>query len=257
MLSLTWTHRLAVRFVAPVGALLAVMAMPATSSAAGPAGLASGFGNTIARMMEGDRAMAPFASVVFCMQQAAQCEDTGGPDIVNLDADHKAQLISVNTSFNHSIRPQNDPPGTDIWSVDVKAGDCEDYALTKRKHLIALGWPSRALRIAVATTPWGEGHAILVANTSQGDFVLDNRTDKIKDWRATDLHWIMIMSKNNPKQWTSLETRTPDPMMVSQNYQAPTTAGLEPAPAPAPVRAIRNRDNINTHGFALRRDGQY
>jgi len=254
MLSLTWTNGLAVRFVAPVGALLAMMAMPTTSVAASPAGLASGFGNTVTRMMEGDRAMAPFASVVFCMQRSDQCEDTGGAGIVDLDADHKAQLISINSSYNHSIRPKNDAPGTDVWSVDVKAGDCEDYALTKRKHLLAMGWPSGALRIAVAFTPYGEGHAVLVAKTSQGDFVLDNRTDKIKDWRATDLHWVMIQSGDNPKQWVSLDARKPDPMLVSQQYQAPSTADIE---APRPVRMTRSRDTINTHGFALRRDGEY
>lgn len=254
MLSLTWTNRLAVRFVAPVGALLAMMALPTASFAAGAAGLASGFGNSVTRMMEGDRTLAPFASVVFCMQLPDQCQNTGGPDIVDLDADHKAQLISINSSYNHSIRPQNDAPGTDVWSVDVKAGDCEDYALTKRKHLLAMGWPSRALRIAVALTPYGEGHAVLVAKTSQGDFVLDNRTDKIKDWRATDLHWLKIQTRDNPQQWVSLETRTPDPMLVSQQYQAPTTADIEP---PRPARIIRNRDTINTRGFALRRDGQY
>ncbi len=254
MRSVQWNNRLALRFIAPVGALLAIVAMPGVSSAAGPAGLTSGFGRTVARMIEGDRAMAPFASVVFCMQQSSQCDDTGGPDVVELGESQKAQLVNINKSYNHSIRPQNDAPGTDVWSVDVAAGDCEDYALTKRKHLLALGWPSKALRIAVAMTPSGEGHAVLVAKTSKGDFVLDNRTDKIKDWRATDLKWVMMQSGKSPKQWVSLDTRKPAPMLVSQQYEAPTTAGID---APAVARKVRSRDTINTRGFALRRDGQY
>ncbi|MBO9136963.1 transglutaminase-like cysteine peptidase [Rhizobium sp. B230/85] len=234
--------------------MLAIVAMPAMASAAGPAGLVDGFGKTVARMIDGDRALAPFASVVFCMQQSAQCADTGGPDVVQLGESQRAQLVDINNTYNHSIRPQNDASGTDVWSVDVTAGDCEDYALTKQKHLLALGWPSRALRIAVARTPYGEGHAVLVAKTSKGDLVLDNRTDKIKDWRSTDLQWVMMQSENNPSQWVSLQKRAPDPMLVSERYEATTTAGID---ARRSMRKTRNRDTINTHGFALRRDGNY
>ena len=254
MRSLQWTNRLAVRFIAPVGAMLAIIAMPAPSFAAGPTGLAGGFGKAVVRMIEGERAMAPFASVVFCMQQPEQCNEMGGVDVVELDDFHKSQLFKINSFYNHSIRPRNDAPGTDVWSVDVTAGDCEDYALTKREHLIAAGWSSRALRIAVAKTPYGEGHAVLVAKTSIGDVVLDNRTDKIKDWRATDLHWVMIQTEDSPKHWASLDTRRPEPTLVSQRYEAPITAGIEPTRV---VQVRREHSTINTHGFALRRDGEY
>ena len=104
-----------------------------------------------------------------------------------------------------SIRPVNDRPDQgDVWQVNVKSGDCEDFALTKRDHLIAMGWSPRALRIAVTKTPYGEGHAVLVVKTDQGDLVLDNRTNAIKGWKDTDLRWLMIQSGDNPRVWYEL-----------------------------------------------------
>lgn len=219
-------NKVAARFVAPVGIFLTLGTMPTVSFAAGAAGQARGMGSAVTHIIEGERTLAPFASVVFCVQQPDQCKDTGGADIVTLDANHKAELISVNASVNRSIRPVNDPAGTDVWSVDVTEGDCEDYALTKRKHLMALGWSSRALRIAVATTFSGEGHAVLIARTSEGDMVLDNRTSRIKDWRSTDLHWVMFQSERGVQQWVRLNTGRETPTLVSYREVAPPTAKI-------------------------------
>ncbi len=88
--------------------------------------------------------------------------------------------------------------------MNVTAGDCEDFALTKRDHLIAMGWSPKALRIAVTKTPYGEGHAVLVVKTDQGDLVLDNRSNAIKGWKDTDLRWLMIQSGDNPRVWYEL-----------------------------------------------------
>lgn len=213
----------AMRCIALVAVLLGMVASATPSLAAGPAGQARGAGRVVE---QGDRVLAPFASVVFCMHQPDQCMDTGGADIVTLDRARRAEMTGVNHGFNHSIEPKSDAPGADVWSVDVKQGDCEDYALTKRKHLLALGWSSRALLIAVARTLSGEGHAVLIARTSDGDLVLDNRTDRIKDWRSTDLQWVMVQSDQAPRKWLSMEAAQIAPMMVSQQSFAPATAEL-------------------------------
>ncbi|WFS25191.1 transglutaminase-like cysteine peptidase [Rhizobium rhododendri] len=228
MLSAIISNKVASSFIAPVGIFLSIITMPAVSHAAGPAGQAKGSDTAITRIVEGERTLAPFASVVFCVQQPDQCKDTGGADVVMLDEAHRRELTDVNSAVNRSIRPVNDPPGTDIWSVDVAQGDCEDFALTKRKHLLALGWSSRALRIAVARTPSGEGHAVLIANTSEGDLVLDNRTGRIKDWLSTDLHWVMFQSEQGPQRWVGLKTGRPATMMVSKTPEAPATAKITP-----------------------------
>ncbi|WP_236759154.1 transglutaminase-like cysteine peptidase, partial [Agrobacterium tumefaciens] len=79
-----------------------------------------------------------------------------------------------------------------------------DYAVTKRQRLLRAGWPSGALRIATARTSTGIGHAVLVVSTSQGDLVLDNRTNVVKPWKAVDLKWIKIQSHENPRVWLKL-----------------------------------------------------
>ena len=144
--------------------------------------------------------LAPFAFARFCRDNKEDCVAPDGESTVQLTPQRRAELQSINSSINRSIRPVNDS-GEDLWQADVKSGDCEDYALTKRRHLIAEGWPAKTLRIAVARTPWGEGHAVLVVKTSEGDLVLDNRISAIRTWNKTDLIWVKIQSGDNPRLW--------------------------------------------------------
>jgi len=62
------------------------------------------------------------------------------------------------------------------WAImeEGGSGDCEDFALTKAKKLLDMGYPASALHIEVGTIPGGEGHAWLVVQTDQGDYALDN-----------------------------------------------------------------------------------
>uniref|UniRef100_UPI0026399AD3 transglutaminase-like cysteine peptidase n=1 Tax=uncultured Maritalea sp. TaxID=757249 RepID=UPI0026399AD3 len=110
-------------------------------------------------------------------------------------------LLRVNSGINRAIRPRNDKG--DIWSINVSAGDCEDYVLTKRAELIKFGLPASALRIATAYTQNGQGHAVLVVISRQGDYVLDNRRNAIHDWQNVDLTWVAI-SQADPKKWSSI-----------------------------------------------------
>lgn len=182
--------------------------------AGGLAGLTHGFDENAARVAPeasfvaaSAPALAPMAHVLLCLERPAECQATGPANaVVALTRDVRAELIQVNRAVNRQIRPRHDKAGPmgDVWSVSPAKGDCEDYALTKRHMLIARGWPSSALRIAVARTARGEGHAVLVVRTSEGDLVLDNRTTALRSWDKTGLRWIKIQSAGNPKQWMSL-----------------------------------------------------
>jgi predicted transglutaminase-like cysteine proteinase len=174
--------------------------------AAGPAGYARNLSSApaVSYITLRQPTLAPFAQVRFCLQNPDECRPSQGAAMVELTAAAEAQLSSTNTNVNRSIIGVNDNAGSDVWSVNVKSGDCEDFALTKRDHLIAMGWSPRALRIAVAQTRSGEGHAVLVVTTDKGDLVLDNRSDRIKSWKEADLHWIKIQSGDNPKLWYAL-----------------------------------------------------
>lgn len=192
-------------------AALAIILMFAGHStfAAGPGGFARGLKSAplVNYISEKKRTMAPLAHVMFCARNPSECTVQGTASQISLSAFADRQMQSVNSAVNRSIRPINDRgarDGGDVWQVNVTSGDCEDFALTKRDHLIAMGWSSKALRIAVAKTSSGEGHAVLVVRTDQGDMILDNRTNVIKIWKDTDLRWVMIQSGENPRVWYEL-----------------------------------------------------
>ena len=84
-------------------------------------------------------------------------------------------------------------------------GDCEDYALLKRKRLIARGWPESSLLMTVVRDEKGEGHAVLTARTLQGDFILDNKVDEVKVWHRTRYDYVMRQSYLNVQIWMSLD----------------------------------------------------
>jgi predicted transglutaminase-like cysteine proteinase len=106
------------------------------------------------------------------------------------------KLVQVNTEVNRAIRPQADLAGYGVgehWALPlaegVAAGDCEDYVLEKRRALLALGVPRRALTIAIVTTAQGEDHAVLVVSTRAGDFVLDNLSGQVRRWDEVPYAW--------------------------------------------------------------------
>ncbi|MCV6547985.1 MAG: transglutaminase-like cysteine peptidase [Cohaesibacter sp.] len=143
-------------------------------------------------------ALAPMAYVEFCMRNKAQCATSRSKEVKLTVASLKT-LKRVNFEINRAIRPRNE--AGDTWKVNVHTGDCEDYALTKRSKLVKMGFPASALRMAVARTPYGEGHAVLVVSTNRGDFVLDNRNNEVRSFHRTDLTWEKIQGKRNPLLW--------------------------------------------------------
>jgi predicted transglutaminase-like cysteine proteinase len=140
---------------------------------------------------------APLAYQIFCMRHPAQCKTDSLAKVVSTNR-VKALLKSVNLSVNRAIRYSKDRG--EVWSVNVAAGDCEDYALTKRWRLIRAGLPAGALRMAIAYTEKGEGHAILVVRTTSGEMVLDNRRNKIIP-RNHIGYRMVSMASSDPRIW--------------------------------------------------------
>ena len=89
-----------------------------------------------------------------------------------------SSLLNVNSSVNSQITytPDLQQFGKDEhWEIAQTHGDCEDYALRKRKVLLDKGVPLSALRLATCWTETNEYHAVLIVVTPNGDYVLDNR----------------------------------------------------------------------------------
>ncbi|SDO93300.1 Predicted transglutaminase-like cysteine proteinase [Aureimonas jatrophae] len=182
------------------GMMLCAVA-PLDSAYAGPVLMASVSASPphSALRMSGTReTLPPFAFSRFCVTNPDDCRRYPEAE-VNWSGADRALVTRINTGINRSITPRNDIG--DDWEADVAAGDCEDFALTKRRALIASGIPASALRIAVARTAAGEGHAVLVIRTTSGDLVLDNRTNRITPWRQTDLTWLKVSSAEDPRIW--------------------------------------------------------
>jgi predicted transglutaminase-like cysteine proteinase len=132
----------------------------------------------------------PIGWVDFCKRYPADCMvDTSEPERVPLTAQSWRGLQAINAEVNAEITPVTD---ADHWGVaeswdypsDGK-GDCEDYALFKRKRLVEAGFPRRALLLTVVLDEDRAGHAVLMVRTDRGDFILDNKRGAILPWNQT------------------------------------------------------------------------
>ena len=156
-------------------------------------------------LAEGEAELAPLAHVKFCIANAEECAGgtvaTGGAVLDGADA---AVLDRVNREVNRRIRPRAKFASIGQWAINPSSGDCNDYAVTKRHLLIALGLPANALRLAVVRTSWGEGHLVLVARTQDGDFVLDNLSNRLLRWDETGHSFLKIQSASDARNWTGI-----------------------------------------------------
>jgi predicted transglutaminase-like cysteine proteinase len=165
----------------------------------------------------------PIGYVNFCRVHAADCRPSGRfADRIQLSAAKFRELQQVNTSVNTAIAPETDLQlygKVEYWTYPVKAGDCEDYVLLKRRILIEHGWPQSTLLITVVRDENNEGHAVLTVRTDRGDLVLDNKQPDIKRWADTPYTFIKQQSERNPLVWISLlpPNLAPQPSVSASN----------------------------------------
>jgi predicted transglutaminase-like cysteine proteinase len=158
-------------------------------------------------MRENGRTNAPFAFLDFCRRHASECTPRGPrTNKIKLTPKKWATLQAVNSRWNNRIREVADSanPKFDHWTVASSRGDCEEFAIAKRRDLIRKGFPSSALAITVAKMRNGVGHAVLTVRTDRGDFVLDNLNRSVKPWTQVSYRWIKRQSSQNPKVWVAL-----------------------------------------------------
>ncbi|MDH6263506.1 transglutaminase-like cysteine peptidase [Bradyrhizobium sp. BR13661] len=162
-----------------------------------------------APIVEGKPTLAPFQHVRFCIRYPSECDaGTSGSDKIELNSKTLEVLKRVNRDVNTLISPIAKDYGValqDGWTIAPTAGDCNDYAVTKRHQLVENGIPSGAARLAVVKTPSGIGHLVLIVSTTQGDLVLDNLTDAVRIWQSTPYSWIKIQSANNLRFWSEVK----------------------------------------------------
>lgn len=166
-------------------------------------------------LTEGGYTAPPAAFVEYCGKYSSQCTMSGS-GVVELDASRWAQLRDVQYSVNARITSKVEAKGEDHWDVGVSAGDCDDYAVTKRAELIDRGWPSSALTLTVGFLPNGEGHLVLVARTDRGEFLLDNLRSDVVAADRVHYRWVARQSSVHPKLWVRVNGAKHDDLLLAK-----------------------------------------
>ena len=150
----------------------------------------------------------PIGHYEFCLEHHDECALEIVPTMpVTLDANAWEIINAINAHVNRIITPANDFDlygREEVWTYPTNVGDCEDYVLLKRKFLIQKGVsPSNAL-ITVVRKPNGEGHAVLTVRTDKGDFILDNLTDKVRNWNRTGYTYLKRQAETHTGRWVTI-----------------------------------------------------
>jgi predicted transglutaminase-like cysteine proteinase len=155
----------------------------------------------------------PVGAYDFCREYPAECRPNRNLVVAaELTETSWQLLVDVNSIYNASIAPVSDIDQYGVaerWTYPTTAGDCEDFALVKRRALIDAGWPAEALMIAVVQQYSGEGHAVLMARTDRGDVVLDNLDGDIHLWSETPYNYIKRQSQQDPSRWIAIADDRP------------------------------------------------
>lgn len=154
-------------------------------------------------------ALSPMAFTQFCLKYPDECRPQPLPfeaDRMKLNVRRWAELENINRSVNAAILPERNRGGlgSEKWLISPASGDCNDYAVTKRHQLIAMGWPAGDVLLSEVVTITSEHHLVAVVRSDSGDLVLDNLTDQIVPWFQTRYRWLRIQTPKNPTYWASV-----------------------------------------------------
>ena len=134
-----------------------------------------------------------------CQQSSAAIRISGG----QLDI-----AIRINRQLNRQVRSISDQSQygrVEHWSLPTaRGGDCEDFALIKKKRLIEAGLDPQMLLVSTVLDRNRNAHAVLVMRTAQGDFILDNLRDEVLHWRQTGYTFLRMQDPANPARWTAV-----------------------------------------------------
>jgi predicted transglutaminase-like cysteine proteinase len=182
---------------------LLLLAMAMQLSAWGTANAGPAFMHTAGRTTQ------PVGHYEFCQKLPGECRQrTPKQAPIELTRKLWTTIVNINNSVNVKVTPRTDMEQwgkEEVWSYpDSGFGDCEDYALEKRRELMNAGVPAGDLLMTVARQPNGDGHAVLTVRTSLGEFILDNLESKVLSWTDTDYTYLKRQSTENSGVWVTI-----------------------------------------------------
>lgn len=158
----------------------------------------------------GGVASTPYGHMQYCAKHRSDCRRHGG--VSKLARSSLAKLQSVNARVNRMIKPVDDMKHhgvRELWSPNVRQGDCEDYVLRKRNMLLRAGFKPGHLLIGVGNRR-GERHAVLVVRTQKGDMILDNMTDDVLPVNKSAMRVSKLQSPTDAKKWVKVTGKVRD-----------------------------------------------
>ncbi|WP_105431825.1 MULTISPECIES: transglutaminase-like cysteine peptidase [Neorhizobium] len=186
------------------GAAIAVAAVVLST------GVAFGGPRAATNMIVGELTSQPIGHYDLCQKYPVECSvrlpSSPAPE---LSEKGWAAIEAVNTSVNARIVPKTDRQmfgREELWTYPDIEGDCEDFALLKRKELADRGFSLADLLLTVVRKTDGEGHAVLTVRTADGDFVLDNLDAKVRAWNETAYVFVKRQSSLDTGRWVSIES---------------------------------------------------
>lgn len=151
----------------------------------------------------------PVGHAQFCKRHRAECVPHARiVEAAELNEALWQQLLTINAHYNAVIAPMTDQDQynvAELWTYPDTAGDCEDYALAKRRALMDAGWFASTLLMTVVRQPNGDGHAVLTVRTDRGDLVLDNQDGMIRLWSDTPYTFLKRQSQADAGRWVDID----------------------------------------------------
>lgn len=160
-----------------------------------------------AHLSELQRAQTPNGAQGLCETYPWAC---GAQQAAQLDGESEmlAAAREVNSMVNRQIRPQDDAKTygmAEKWTLPSgNRGDCEDYALMKKKLLIERGVPAERLLLTVVVNRSFVPHAVLVFRGAETDYILDNMVEAMLPWRSTGYTVVKMQSAANQAAWSAV-----------------------------------------------------
>lgn len=165
-------------------------------------------------MKTGSRTTQPIGHYELCRSLPQECRQKSPKrQPVELTRELWAKVVAINNAVNAEVQPRTDLEmwgREEVWSYPVGEGDCEDYALEKRRRLAAIGVPVGDLLVTVVRQRNGDGHAVLTVRTSLGDFILDNLEGRVMRWSETEYTYLKRQSTLHSGVWVSISNGRAD-----------------------------------------------
>lgn len=164
--------------------------------------------STSSHMPLGGFVAQPIGAELFCLENGTECaEQRSAAQEIKMTPELWNDLLTVQYDINRKVRPSREVRFA--WDYSNNGtGNCVQFALEKRRALIRRGWPTAALQLATAVTPDKVGHLVLVIDTTEGDWVLDNLRADVVRWGDLPYRWIARQQGASMENWVSAGQRS-------------------------------------------------